>query len=82
MGSLREQCNGKFLFEYLLYSFYIANFVITTISNIYLLPDVRLEKAYVDFIYYTKVKENKKGYQCKTENTNISEIICVNIDRA
>jgi hypothetical protein len=52
------------------------------ISKIYLLPDVRLDKADVDFIYYTKVKENKKGRQCKAENTNISEVIIVNIDRA
>jgi hypothetical protein len=52
------------------------------ISKICLPPDVRLEKIEIDFIYYTKVKENRKGYQCKTENINISEIISVNIDGA
>jgi hypothetical protein len=51
------------------------------IFKIYLLSDVRLEKVEVDFIYYTEVKENRKGYQWKTKNTNISEIVSVNIVR-
>jgi hypothetical protein len=52
------------------------------ISEIYLLPDVRFWKVFVDFIYYTNGKEHKKAYECKTENTNISEPISVNIDSA